>query len=463
MTLRYEVVPGDGMVARYGDSIVWVGTPVDSEAWEALGAVLELGPGEQPDGSDTAGRLDSLQRVLDEHPRTVLAALVIDGDQAQGVLRGPVTVRNATDIAPATGHDQFGVTVPFPMSEAVYVGFHQPGGNPSTSAGLLDLDAGVVPGAGAWVHPVTSGRRHAGGDTSSASASIPQVDPADVPADPQPPAPEAAPEQSDPPSGSPIGWPSGAGAPPPPGVTVSSPGFAEPPGLAGPGVAGPPSFAEPADSAERPAGGPATEQRPAHPVTGEHQAQPQDLPPVDSSGTWATPAAGPDAPTSAASAESGTSFVPAADHQRIDLREVAAPATVEPLPPISGPDASASPAGPASSGIIVFDDGSTFSLDRDYVIGRRPEKDARVQSGAAEALTVVDPDSVLSSAHALVSRRGGEVLLRDLGSLNGTHVAPPGASDWTKLEQHQEVPIVAGTRLLFGWTIATFAGPDDNG
>ena len=51
MTLRYEVVPGEGIVARYGDSIVWVGAPVAPEAWEALGAVLELGPGEDPAGA----------------------------------------------------------------------------------------------------------------------------------------------------------------------------------------------------------------------------------------------------------------------------------------------------------------------------------------------------------------------------------------------------------------------------
>lgn len=434
MTLRYEVTPGEGMVARYGDSIVWVGAPVAPEAWEALGAVLELGPGEDPDGADTASRLASLQRVLDEHPRTVFAALVVDGDQAQGVLRGPVTVRNATDIAPATGHDQFGVTVPFPMSEAVFVGFHQPGSNPPASAGLLDLDAGVVPGAGAWVHPVPSGRRHADGEHASSAA---QPLPPATGTDQQPP----EPPESAGASGSPTGWPEpGLGAAPPPGVTVSSPGFADA------AVDAPP-----------------TEQRPA-PATGEHQAQPQDLPPVDSSGTWATPAAGAAAPTTPTPTAGGAAaFTPAADHQRTDLRDVSAPVKADPLPPIGGPDTpDRSSTSTPSSGIIVFDDGSTFSLDRDYVIGRRPEKDARVQSGAAEALTVVDPDSVLSSAHALVSRRGEQVLLRDLGSLNGTHVAPPGAGDWTKLDQHQEVAIVPGTRLLFGWTIATFAGPDAN-
>ncbi|WP_153502881.1 FHA domain-containing protein [Cumulibacter manganitolerans] len=384
MSLRYEVVPGSGMVARSGESILWVGTPVDQEAWEALGALLEIEPGSDPAGADTATALEPLQEVLDAHPRTTFAALVVSGERAQGVLRGPVTVCNSSEVAPATGHGQFGVTVPFSMTQAVFAGFHQPVANPLQLAELLDLDAGVVPGGGAWVHPVSGGRRHvADADT---------------------------------------------------GVTA-------------------------VHETEEP------EAAPAGPPTGSHQAQPQSLPPVASTGAWASPATGEAGAASvpdggAPASDAAGVFTPAADHERIDLRDVPVTGAPEPLPLIGTPAQPAPPAG-SSGGAIVFDDGSTFALDRDYVIGRRPQKDPRVQSGEAEALTVVDPDSVLSSAHALISRREGQILLRDLGSLNGTHVAPPGATDWTRLEQHQEVPIVPGTRLLFGWTIATLTGPDE--
>lgn len=423
MALRYEVVPGEGLVARYADSIIWVGAPIDAAAWDALGAVLELGPGTDPSGADTAARLGELQRALDEHPSTVFAALIVDGDQAQGILRGPVTVCNATDVAPATGHDQFGVTVPFPMSEAVFVGFHQPLANRPQLAELLDLDAGVVPGGGAWVHPVAESRRHSG-ETGTAAVLEPEPQP-------QPgsqPEPVARPEPVEQPEPEPN--PLGA---------ASSTGWPEP----GPTQSWTPD-PEPAASET--------------PATGQHPAQQQGLPPVDGSGAWAAPGGG--GATAAPAMQSG--FTPAADYQRVDLRDAPAAGRAQPLPPIDHePQPAQQRPEPVSAGAIVFDDGSTFSLDRDYVVGRRPQKDPRVQSGAAEALTVVDPDSVLSSAHALISRQDERIMLRDLGSLNGTHVAPPAATDWTKLEPHQELPIVPGTRLLFGWTVATFTGPDE--
>lgn len=506
MTLRYEVVPGEGLVARYADSIIWVGTPVDEQAWDALGAVLELEPGSDQSGADTAERLSALQGVLDDFPSTAFAALIVDGDHAQGILRGPVTVCNAIDVAPATGHNQFGVTVPFPMTEAVYVGFHQPVANPPKVAELLDLDAGVVPGAGAWVHPVAAGRRHSGAETAQdageksqpqapEAAQAPPSDSSQPPSEaPQPPSdtsqppsevPHApAPETAQPPA--PDTPAAQAMQPPAPEAPAESPSQA-PAGSASPSPAAPaaqaaagasqigwPAGASAASgppNSEPSSTGYAHEEQPA-PATGSHQAQPQNLPPVGSTGSWARPTAGPSVaevlaanePASSSGPSSG--FTPAADYERIDLRDAAAPGTAQPLPPIddSGPSQSTN-AGPSegqSRGALVFDDGSTFALDRDYVVGRRPEKDPRVQSGAAEALTVVDPDSVLSSAHALISRSGQRTLLRDLGSLNGTHVAPPGATDWTKLDQHQEVPIVPGTRLLFGWTIATFTDADEH-
>lgn len=350
MTLRYEVTPGAGIVVRSADSIMWVTSGTSESAWEALSDLLDLEPGEEQSGADTASRLDDLQRAMERHPDTSFAALLVSGETAQGILRGPVTVRNATELAPTTGHGQVGITLPFPMTEAVYVGSEHGGANAQPGADLLDLHAGIVPGSGAWIHPVAGGRRLA--------------------------------DDSD--------------------------------GLRSSGTAAP-------DTASVP-------------------AQTDSLAPLDRPETLEPP-------------------VPAAE-ERIDLRDLPAPAT-DPLPPIG---VSQAPEQQSTElprpGRLVFDDGSTFPIDRDYVVGRRPEKDERVRSGAAEALTVVDPDSVLSSAHALISRRDGAVLLRDLGSLNGTHLAAPGETDWTRLESGQELPIVPGTRLLFGWTVATYTGDE---
>lgn len=459
MTLRYEVVPGAGLVARYADSILWVAGTTDPTVWETLGAVLQLAPGDELDGSDTACSLGAVQQVLEQYPHTAFAALLIAEDRAQGLLRGPVTVRNETESAPAAGHGQLGITVPFTMSQAVYVGSLDAGANPQPLRGLFDLDGGAVPGAGAWVHPLPTGRRHASTNTGT----HPQA----LPVEPQASESQGSESQDSGPQGSePLAAESPAFQP-----HASQPQAVEPPDHpvdpqpADPLGAPAPTHAEPAEAHAVPA-----EPQPSpaglEPPTGrfatpQHPAgAAQPLPAVDASGAWASPVdAGAGAPADGHPGAPQPPFTPAADYARVDLRDVAPDAAAVPLPVAEPPAPAPAPHTPGPSvGAIVFEDGSTFALDRDYVIGRRPEKDPRVQSGQAAALTVADPDTVLSSAHALLSVRGAQVSLTDLGSLNGTHIAPPGAQDWTRLEQHREVPIAPGTRLLFGWTVATYSG-----
>lgn len=498
MTLRYEPVPGIGVVARYADSLLWVGENTDLAAWEALGAILQLEPGSEPSGSDTAAALTEVQQVLEQYPHTVFAALIVADDRAQGLLRGPVTVRNETEVAPASGHGQLGITVPFTMSEAVYVGFNQPGANNELTRELFDLEGGVVPGAGAWVHPST-GRRHASSTTGVHAQAAASTDdpvatsapepPGDIPATQQDGAdsvrsttetggqagvvesPDARSADATAVAGATaiagaagvaaaagtsggaeaIGWPTPQSS----ADNETSAGNQGSGHQASPtGYAAPQAGGVPAQTGGVPA---QTGAHPAAPQTGGHPAPGQPLPAVSSIGSWASPA-----DAGAAGADSGTpqaAFTPASDYERVDLRGVAPSGRGEPLPVAeTTTDRSAQPANPRSYGAIVFEDGSTFALDRDYVVGRRPEKDPRVQSGQAAALTIVDPNTVLSSAHALVTIRGGRISLTDLGSLNGTHIAPPGALDWTRLQQHQEAPITPGTRLLFGWTVATYSG-----
>src|ERR1700712_508663 len=76
-------------------------------------------------------------------------------------------------------------------------------------------------------------------------------------------------------------------------------------------------------------------------------------------------------------------------------------------------------------------------------------------------VTVDDTQNVLSSAHAALQRNGREVSLVDLGSLNGTHVAGPEATEWTQLEPGVAPPLSDGDRLLLGWTVITFEQPQE--
>ncbi|CCG04711.1 FHA domain-containing protein [Blastococcus saxobsidens] len=111
--------------------------------------------------------------------------------------------------------------------------------------------------------------------------------------------------------------------------------------------------------------------------------------------------------------------------------------------------------------VLRFDDGMVVTIDEDLVLGRRPDNHEMVSSGSARAVPIADTQNVLSSAHAALTRSGREVSLVDLGSLNGTHVAGPEATEWTQLEPGVAHPLSDGDRLLLGWTVITFEQPSE--
>jgi FHA domain len=111
--------------------------------------------------------------------------------------------------------------------------------------------------------------------------------------------------------------------------------------------------------------------------------------------------------------------------------------------------------------VLRFDDGMVVNVDEDLVLGRRPDNHELVTSGQARPVPIADTQNVLSSAHAALQRNGREVALVDLGSLNGTHVAGPEATEWTQLEPGVAHPLSDGDRLLLGWTVITFEQPQD--
>jgi hypothetical protein len=111
---------------------------------------------------------------------------------------------------------------------------------------------------------------------------------------------------------------------------------------------------------------------------------------------------------------------------------------------------------PPAAPVLRFDDGMVVTVDEDLVLGRRPDGHDLVTSGSARPVPIADTQNVLSSAHAAIQRAGREVSLTDLGSLNGTHVAGPEATEWTQLEPGVPHPLSDGDRLLLGWTVITF-------
>ncbi|GAA1280464.1 hypothetical protein GCM10009609_50260 [Pseudonocardia aurantiaca] len=110
-------------------------------------------------------------------------------------------------------------------------------------------------------------------------------------------------------------------------------------------------------------------------------------------------------------------------------------------------------------GLIVFDDGTTYTVDAEYLVGRMPEGDPRVASGALRSLSVEDPSGAVSRVHAEVRVTGWDVLLTDVGSRNGTFVSDPGEPEWTQLPSGQTHRLLPGTRVRLGGRSFLFESP----
>jgi hypothetical protein len=101
-------------------------------------------------------------------------------------------------------------------------------------------------------------------------------------------------------------------------------------------------------------------------------------------------------------------------------------------------------------GVLVMDDGSIVSLDRDYVIGRDPQRDPDVANGVARPIRVDDQQGQLSRLHARIHLEGWQVEVIDLGSANGTGIWRPGDTAWTRVPPQTRIPIRPGTQVGFG-------------
>ncbi|WP_281689458.1 FHA domain-containing protein [Pseudonocardia thermophila] len=111
-------------------------------------------------------------------------------------------------------------------------------------------------------------------------------------------------------------------------------------------------------------------------------------------------------------------------------------------------------------GVLVFDDGATYTVDADFLVGRMPESDQRVTSGELRPIVVEDRSGAVSRVHAEIHIDGWDVLLSDTGSRNGTFVAGPSQQGWSPLPPGRSRRLVPGTRVRMGGRTFVFEAPD---
>ncbi|WP_306356478.1 MULTISPECIES: FHA domain-containing protein [unclassified Nocardia] len=100
-------------------------------------------------------------------------------------------------------------------------------------------------------------------------------------------------------------------------------------------------------------------------------------------------------------------------------------------------------------GMLLLDDGMTYMLTADAVVGRDPEQSEAARAGLVP-LRVDDASGGMSRAHAEIRLVNWDVTVVDRGSTNGTRVRLPGYHDWVRLQPHQPMALTYGAEVLLG-------------
>ncbi|MTE11621.1 FHA domain-containing protein [Nocardia aurantiaca] len=100
-------------------------------------------------------------------------------------------------------------------------------------------------------------------------------------------------------------------------------------------------------------------------------------------------------------------------------------------------------------GMLVLDDGMTYMVTADAVVGRDPEQSEPARAGLLP-LRIDDSSGGMSRAHAEIRLVNWDITLIDHGSTNGTRVRPPGYRDWIRLQPNQPFTLIAGAEIMLG-------------
>lgn len=100
-------------------------------------------------------------------------------------------------------------------------------------------------------------------------------------------------------------------------------------------------------------------------------------------------------------------------------------------------------------GVLLFDDGSAFALDRDVILGSAPDRAEQVRTGHAQGLRLEDPTGDIEPLHAEVRLEGWDVLVVDW-STHGIHLLPAEGASWQVAPRGVATALPPGTRIAIG-------------
>ena len=106
-------------------------------------------------------------------------------------------------------------------------------------------------------------------------------------------------------------------------------------------------------------------------------------------------------------------------------------------------------------GILLLDDGSSYTLDAGYLIGSHPDLANALSRGDVRPLVLPERDGVVPT-HAEIALDGWAVTATDRAPDAGTWVRRPGDREWSRLAPSRPEMIVAESQVRVGERVLTF-------